>query len=435
MIGTIAAGREGGVALVVAWNELNDTEAIAAACAEASGLDRHAFLSRYPGFEPSTKFFAVVNGKHVDSKPFLAAVYARHFPDRAGLTRGDLRGGAETTRALTGLGISWVDLSLGDGLTDGWRTPIGSLSTKEELAALYGGSTQGGIQASRRTPNILLYTDPLVGKDNGYTHDGWSEDRSVFMYTGEGRTGAQTLTRGNKNILDHQTDGRALRLFVSAGLKHGAKAILRQYLGEFRIDTRTPYLVDESLDVENNNRTVYVFRLKPIGSTLHLPGDVTPDYQAGKTAEPARIVNLDTHEKDVYETPGVEPVIAEKREQALVEAFTAVLTARGHDCKAFYIPLPFSRRGLKTDVFDTTAGVLYEAKSSANRFDVRLALGQILDYRRFLEGNFKRLAVLLPAEPAEDMITLLNAFDIDVVWRASAGGVFIKVSDGVRENF
>jgi hypothetical protein len=256
-----------------------------------------------------------------------------------------------------------------------------------------------------------------------------------FMYTGEGRIGPQTLTRGNRNLLNHTAAGRSLRLFVSDGPKPGTKAIPCQYVGEFEIDDTTPYLVDESLDIEHNNRTVFVFRLKPVGSTLHRPRDVTPDYVANEMAEePALLVDLDMHQTHSYETSVVESATAVKREQKLVDAFTAVLTARGHDCKAFHIPLPYSRKGLKTDVFDVTDGILYEAKASATRFDLRLALGQILGYRRYLHGRYKRLAVLLPAEPAEDMIRLLATVDIDVVWRLE-GNAFMKATEGTRERF
>ena len=85
-------------------------------------MDSTAFLSRYPGFDHSNRYFAVLDSKHIDSKTFLAAVHAHHFPDKEKLTGDDFHGGDETTRALAHFGISWVDLSQGDGLTEKWTT-------------------------------------------------------------------------------------------------------------------------------------------------------------------------------------------------------------------------------------------------------------------------------------------------------------------------
>ena len=51
--------------------------------------------------------------------------------------------------------------------------------------------------------------------------------------------------------------------------------------------------------------------------------------------------------------------------------------------------------------------MLYEAKGSAERMSIRLALGQVLDYGRYVEGS--RLAILLPEAPAADLVELLEA--------------------------
>jgi hypothetical protein len=48
-----------------------------------------------------------------------------------------------------------------------------------------------------------------------------------------------------------------------------------------------------------------------------------------------------------------------------------------------------------------------------------MALGQLLDYRRFIDPPPAR-AVLVPHKPADDLIDLLAACDIGVIWRAGA---------------
>lgn len=50
---------------------------------------------------------------------------------------------------------------------------------------------------------------------------------------------------------------------------------------------------------------------------------------------------------------------------------------------------------------------------------VRLALGQILDYGRYVEGS--RLAVLLPDAPTDDLVGLLEQHDIGCVIETTPG--------------
>src|SRR5664279_3999327 len=95
-----------------------------------------------------------------------------------------------------------------------WGIEVGQIVTRADVAAGYGGSTQGGIQPSKRTPNVLIYSDADEGAAYGYSYDGWEDlARRAFYYTGEGQVGDQQLVRGNQAILSHRTDGRALGLF------------------------------------------------------------------------------------------------------------------------------------------------------------------------------------------------------------------------------
>lgn len=60
-----------------------------------------------------------------------------------------------------------------------------------------------------------------------------------------------------------------------------------------------------------------------------------------------------------------------------------------------------------TDFFTPHDNTLYEAKASASRTDIRMAIGQLLDYAAHLETSI-RLSVLLPARPVDDLIHLLE---------------------------
>lgn len=72
------------------------------------------------------------------------------------------------------------------------------------------------------------------------------------------------------------------------------------------------------------------------------------------------------------------------------------------------------------DLVDETDHVLYEAKGDILRTSVRMAIGQLFDYRRF-EQPSPRLAVLLPCQPAPDLIELVHSVPASVVWRTEDG--------------
>lgn len=69
---------------------------------------------------------------------------------------------------------------------------------------------------------------------------------------------------------------------------------------------------------------------------------------------------------------------------------------------------------LFTDVFNKATNELIEAKASAARIYVRAGLGQVLDYGRFLDH--KTRALLLPLRPSNDLIELLHAYKVAVIW-------------------
>ena len=75
---------------------------------------------------------------------------------------------------------------------------------------------------------------------------------------------------------------------------------------------------------------------------------------------------------------------------------------------------------LVCDLVDETDRVLYEAKGDVRRTSVRMAIGQLLDYRRF-EPASTSLAILLPRQPAKDLIELIGSVHASVVWRTIKG--------------
>ncbi|BCJ29607.1 hypothetical protein [Actinocatenispora sera] len=56
--------------------------------------------------------------------------------------------------------------------------------------------------------------------------------------------------------------------------------------------------------------------------------------------------------------------------------------AQGHQVMQWKLTLPGQVAALRTDLFDATVSEIYEAKGSIARESIRMAIGQLLDYRR-----------------------------------------------------
>lgn len=118
---------------------------------------------------------------------------------------------------------------------------------------------------------------------------------------------------------------------------------------------------------------------------------------------------------------------ATQREGQLTTRFESYLKAHGRVVRRYRITSPGSS-SLYSDLADVTENVLYEAKGTAERMSVRLALGQVLDYGRYVDGS--RLAVLLPDHPPADMLSLLESLDIGCVVETPPGsGTFIDTTN------
>jgi hypothetical protein len=89
-----------------------------------------------------------------------------------------------------------------------WDLRPGDFIKRTELHMRYGGGGQGGIAASRRSPNVLIFTDHAVGKEHGY-FDHW--DGELFHYCGEGQRGDQTIARGiEQSYITAKTKGHCV---------------------------------------------------------------------------------------------------------------------------------------------------------------------------------------------------------------------------------
>ncbi|MFM9492126.1 hypothetical protein ACKI1Q_00560 [Streptomyces galilaeus] len=322
----------------------------------------------------------------------------------------------------------------------------GLITTREEVAASYGGSVySGGMVPAPNSKMVFVYSDPAAGQKHGYTFDGWAEDDDfgpLYLYTGAGAEGHQQMVRGNKVLLDTLTNGYEVHLFVSNGKAPGKKLVMQRYVGRVVVDAVEPYEERWAPGSDKVMRRVFVFRLRPAeGATMDvaetdsvLPAtqtmvvELTEKPPAPKTAKvPAQTGAKDkkTEQHATAQTtaniPGGARTVR-RREGQLCTAFEEFLIAAGHKTKSFQITVKGEPGAFTPDLYDVTDNALYEAKGLATRNNVRMAIGQLFDYRRHLDVPAGlRLAVLLPGEPTADVRALLDAENIALVTQTTDG--------------
>jgi hypothetical protein len=151
---------------------------------------------------------------------------------------------------------------------------------------------------------------------------------------------------------------------------------------------------------------------------------------AASQGEKTASLNVPIEEGSVegYEvTPPATVSRAIPREVVLVRDYGAFFEAKGEDVTRNKVLPPGASHALYSDLFNVTKGHLIEAKAGTTRGDIRMAIGQIADYGRFV-SPVERRAVLLEAKPHPDLLDLLKSQGIAAIWRASKG--FADNADG-----
>ena len=299
-------------------------------------------------------------------------------------------------------------------LLDPFGLQVGDIVTRSDLAVEYGGATQGGIIASRRSNRVFIFTDHSEGNQFGYVYDGFTDDGSVLHYTGAGQDGDQLEKGSNSPILTHAEKGRSLHAFVADGVVPGTQTKRQRYLGQFILDPGRPFERMPAPDKNGALRTVMVFRLLAVDSIpQHLMDKVG---FSELTEEPGSLeVPMEINSNYFFETAPHVGGLAVRKESQLVDEFVA--SQYGHEFKRWAIRLPEERSPLLTDVYDKTDRVLYEAKAMSARNDVRMAVGQLYDYRRHVNVDDLRCSVLLPARPSADLRNYLETAGLGLVFK------------------
>jgi hypothetical protein len=286
-----------------------------------------------------------------------------------------------------------------------WALQPGEAIERGVLRERYGGSPQGGIAPSRTSPNVMIFSEAASGEQHGY-FDGWRED-GCFHYTGEGQRGDQQMKSGNAAILRHEVEGRALRLFDGA---RGRVA----YQGEFALDAERPFYTTDAPESKTGSvRSVIVFRMRPLDTRPRSSTSLL-DRVSRETVQHVAVEQQWTEK--AFVAPSRQEYEAERREQKLVLAFQEELLRKGHSVDRLKIVPPGEAKPLFCDLVDNTTQTLYEAKGTVERGAIRMAIGQLLDYARFVQPR-PRIAVLLPTRPRNDLLELLASAGVEVVWQ------------------
>jgi hypothetical protein len=202
----------------------------------------------------------------------------------------------------------------------------------------------------------------------------------------------------------HTEEGRTLEGFLAQGTEV-------TYLGEFELgDT---YMRDaHETDNEEVIRQVIVFRLRPLGE-LPVPLPPAPVTPPKKPAVDFVAVE-EQHTERAFVAPDREPYELERCEATLVHKYRQHLLRRGHEVSRLRVVPAGEGAPLYSDLWDETTLELVEAKGNVTRDQIRLAVGQLLDYGRFVEA--KTRAVLVPSRPRDDLLAYLKSVDVNAIY-------------------
>ena len=303
-----------------------------------------------------------------------------------------------------------------------WLLSPGDRIVRKELHLQYGGQRQGGIATPR--DNILIFTDPSTGVQHDY-HDTWID--SELHYAGEGQPqhGDQQMQRGNRAILEHHLTGRPIRVF------YGSTGTV-EYAGEFElaVDDEPSYYEQRVTSPSGATRTVLMFRLVPVGQLRRAERDearplVTPSVPM---TEPYRQASVDPSEARTPFT--VDPDLIDRGLMGHVttqNALAAAAVAAGYETHS---------PGKGDPNYDLAwrepdgSVVVVEVKSltaSNESGQVRLGLGQVLDYAHQLRPSAPAILAVLAVENepvSPRWLDLCASVGVKLVWPASFSALF-----------
>ena len=131
-----------------------------------------------------------------------------------------------------------------------------------------------------------------------------------------------------------------------------------------------------------------------------------------------------SHQELVFPVRGTpDERLARRAEALLVERYAASL-APDRLCRARVV---VETGVLYCDLYNETRRQLVEAKATPTRASIRMAIGQLVDYARFIVPP-PALGVLVPVRPSQDRLALLAVVGIAADWEE--GDAFADSASG-----
>lgn len=114
-------------------------------------------------------------------------------------------------------------------------------------------------------------------------------------------------------------------------------------------------------------------------------------------------------------------IVIEQKESQLVKRYKKHLKQNNlgkMEKSLIEIDLPDESKILETDGWISKSKTLIEAKASlpVSRSDIRMAIGQLFDYKRHHNPKPDHLAILLPACPTQDLVNLIFSQNIEIIY-------------------
>jgi hypothetical protein len=294
-----------------------------------------------------------------------------------------------------------------------WPISVGSSLSKASIHSSVGGSGQHGMTSCLNGSAFLVFHNKTAGKKYGYDRwEGWQTDGS-FRYTGQGVKGDQKFTRCNKSLLQMSALGKPIHLFQT-----DKKGNPYEYTGLVTLGDPT-YELKLAPDKNGNERQVIVFHLIPIG---HITAP-----------NPIQVSNLVESTEGSWTPPKVEslnstsspkiPTQIELIEMQLQARFGNYMESIGDSVRTITISIQGQKGSLKPDFYLEARNWVVEAKPSASREHIRLAIGQVLDYTNLLKMGGKQVkpAILLPMPPPQDLKALMKELQIQLIVETKLG--------------
>lgn len=307
-----------------------------------------------------------------------------------------------------------------------WNISPGETIVRKELHNLHGGQRQGGIATPSN--NILIFTDPSTGEQHDY-HDTWIDTPTgrELHYAGEGQPqhGDQQMIRGNKAILEHRETGRPLRVF------YGSKGTV-EYAGEFELadDEEPAHYRKRVVSANGSSRSVIMFRLRPVGELVATDaGPARPlTIPHTRLSSPYRRATVTRSERS--EPFAVDPDVIDRGLQGHVDTQNQLEAAAAAAGMATFSPGPADLNfDLAWRQMDGTVFVA-EVKSltaSNQTGQIRLGLGQILDYAHALRNVGEQVVAVLAveAEPQSGRwLDVCASVGVQLVWPETFAHLF-----------